>query len=93
MPLLWLTEVALGFAVFVFLCSQVFLPMIRGTKLFPSFRGERRGLLRSITEAREARDDQELRDEASRIGAHVNKEGEDYGREVRGNSGSDTVAS
>jgi hypothetical protein len=65
--LLRLLEFAFVVLALVFLISQITLPAIKGTRLFPMFDARRRAALEKLTRAREEREVEEVEQEAQSV--------------------------
>ena len=75
MLLLRLLEFAFVVLLLYFLLTQMTLPAIKGTRLFPMFDARRRAALEELTRAREQREVEEVEKEAQ--SARKPKEGDD----------------
>jgi hypothetical protein len=73
--LLRLLEFAFVVLLLYFLITQMTLPAIKGTRLFPMFDARRRAALEELTRVREAREIEEVEKEAQ--SARNPKQGED----------------
>lgn len=67
MIFLRIVSVVAGILLLWFMVTQLLWPMVKGTRLLPTFRPERAKVVDDVTAAREERDLELLRDEARRV--------------------------